>query len=398
MNILLAFTLLMISISSSANTTLSGDQYVALLEERTLQWQQAVYEQPNSLPLLSQLAPSIYRLGVYAGDLYRVSQAIGYMSRAIILAEKNNAPALPQLYLSRAAMHLTLHQFSRASYDIERAEQLGNDPPILWLLQGELYWNLGDYNKAQGLIKKAANQAPNLRSMTRLAIFYFRTGRYEEAQKIFNDAEKHIDVTNPIQTAWYYVQWGITYLDHQQFTQAETYFRQATSIAPNYVLALEHLAETLASQGKITESIGYYQHVLTLSNSPEFVSALADVYKEQGDTEKANTLAEQAKTAYDELLAFFPEAMYQHAADFYHAYGEHQTALKLLKSNTSLRPNSESYHLLAQAQWTMGQTAQAQQSLLQALKGPLISPELCQLGAQVQPSKELLKQYKPNCL
>lgn len=335
------------SSSAIAAKSIDSTTHIALQEERTKQWQKAVYNSPESAALLSRLAPSLYRLGVYYGDLYKVSQAIGYISRAIRLEENQSTnkvspipktrstttTTLQQLYLSRAAMHMTLHEFAQASADIERAKILGVDESHLWLLRGEIHWNKGEYQQAQQLIEKAATQTPSVRNLTRLAVLHYKLGNSSIAQQFFQQAEKYVEATHPVQTAWLRVQQGIVHLEHERFAQAEVFFQQAVNFAPNYILALEHLAETLASQGKVKAAIDHYDTVLSIYRAPQFVAALAEVHQEQGNTQQAEALMLEAKQEFDTLMAFFPQAMSGHAADFYLEYEQQAKELSLLKSN-----------------------------------------------------------------
>lgn len=381
---------------------IAGNLYADILMAERDRWQARVNTNKNSVPFNTKLAEASYRLAMYSGSLLQVQQAITYITTAITeiqpLEERVNKLSLARLLRSRASMRMTLHRFSLAQNDIAQAELLGMQDQQLNGLKGDLEWNLGHYDSAIKRIRDEAAVTPTLQSLTRLAVLEGKLGNDKASQAAFENAEKLDSLLTPIHTAWLKVQRGIQALTVEDYALAEQYFVAALTGMPNYILALEHLAEAVASQGRFEEAIQLYLAVLENSDNPEFKAALASVYKSNNQPNKARQLMNTAALELEVLIKEYPEAMYQHAAGFYISYGDVQTAIELLKMNASLRPNSKSYVHLADALYDAGRHVEAKKLLLKALKMPPESQLLCELANAVNISSKQLNTLKPSCV
>ncbi len=154
------------------------------------------------------------------------------------------------------------------------------------------------------------------------------------------------------------------------------FFREAVVRIPDYVAANEHLAEALHQLGQDEEATKIYEGIVKQSDDPEFMHALASLYRAHGKPEKARELDSRATSRYEALLKRYPEAMYWHASEFYLDTGNAAKAVELLRKNVVLRPNSLSFTALAHAELQNEQLPEAKASIDKALAMPIKSADL----------------------
>lgn len=173
-------------------------------------------------------------------------------------------------------------------------------------------------------------------------------------------------------------------MELEEYALAESFFRAAVDRLPDYAAATEHLGEVLALQEKYEESVKMYEKTLQHSDNPEFMGALAGVYRAMGRTKEADQMREKARAGFLDLLQSFPEAMYGHGAEFFLEEGaDPKRALELQTQNLALRPTSESWLGLAKAQLALNMVNEADVSIQNALAMPLISLELFETAAAI---------------
>ena len=326
-----------------------------------------------------RLSVALYRRAMYHGDLDGIAFAIEQLDRAIALS-----PSDTLALLLRARQNLSLHRFSQAQADLHRAAALGVEPSRLRSIGQEIDWSQGRYGTAAAAIREAAAQRPGSRTLARLAQLEHQLGRSDQAEAAFAAARERFHGTNPVTLAWLNVQSGIHALETCDYRQAEVWFRRALRRAPGYVLAREHLAESLARQGRTGEAIELYTDIVRTSDNPEFMGALAMLQREIGHQQVAERWRDRAREGYQQLLRRYPEAMFWHAAGFFADIDDDpQRALELLEKNAELRPNTESYAELARVQLVLGQSGRARNTLLRALEGQARSAKLYRIAAAV---------------
>jgi hypothetical protein len=91
------------------------------------------------------------------------------------------------------------------------------------------------------------------------------------------------------------------------------HYRDAKRQFPGWWLADEHIAEALALQGHDERALAIYQGVLSRTGDPEFMDALARIYRHRGDELTASKWIALAKAGHATRLARFPEAAAGHA-------------------------------------------------------------------------------------
>ena len=353
--------------------TTAGDIYVGNMEGQLEASQRVLKYDPKSAPKVAAIAAMQYAVGKFRGDLDMIAAGIDTQGKAIALDPNNG-----QRYVVRASQEQTLHRFKQAHADLDEAKKLGAPAEDIAAQEQELDWNEGKYDTAIRSIHEAAARKKDLYTLAREAQLHHDLGEYDAAEREFEQAEDSFDTdTSPLPVAWLYVQRGIHLEKIGKPEIAVLFFREAVARIPKYVMASEHLAEALHMLGKDDEARAIYEDITHRSTDPEFMGALAGVYRKLGMTKEADALKAKATARYGELLVKYPEAMYWHASEYFLGEGgDPKKARDLLLKNVELRPNSTSWVALARAQLAAGDAPGAKTSIDKALAMPLVGAEL----------------------
>lgn len=163
-----------------------------------------------------------------------------------------------------------------------------NDQPLiqarLMVTMGNVYVNLGLYNKAEVLLQKALQARKNrlprnhpdiADALNSLALLYENQGRYAEAEPLYRRSlamrEKtfgpdHANVADSLNNL------AILYNDQGQYATAEPLYRRSLNIRekalgsehPDVAASLNNLAELYREQGKYTEAEPLYRRSLEI--------------------------------------------------------------------------------------------------------------------------------------
>jgi tetratricopeptide (TPR) repeat protein len=350
--------------------------FVGNLEARVSAGKAAWQKSSSPLDALMVVGP-LASSGKLAGDLDRIQEAVEIATRAL-----EKSPNERALLLARADANAALHRFGAALADARGAHELAASSESEFLL-ADLAWNLGDYPTAIASIRRAA-EAPSFAALVRLAQLELDLGNLDAAEHAFARAETLVRDVSPVPVAWLNVQRGLFHLHTGRFEQAERFYREAVARMPSYPLAVEHLAEVEALLGKRTRAAQRYREVVSQTDNPELIGALAGVLEDLGDASAARALRRRASGRYAALLRAYPEAMSHHAADFQLEHGDHKLAKRLLEDNARLRPNASSFAALAAAELAAGELEAAAQSIDRALRTPVRRAEIYYQAARLR--------------
>ncbi|MCJ8345880.1 hypothetical protein MJH12_10090, partial [bacterium] len=253
------------------------------------------------------LSQALYEMAFYSGSLYQIQEAIDELSRAQKLAIGKSS-YLKNIYLLKAKQEMSLHRFKDAQKSLNLATSYGATSIETAAIRADINWNQGHYKQAIQYYRNQAKIAPHMESIMRLAILEHQLGNFKEADLLYRKSISKFEGFNPIHYSWQKVQYGIHKLEIGEFNQAKILFLQALKISPDYILALEHLAETYHSLNMNSEAIKLYEKVVQLSDNPEFMGQLALLYQKDGNNKKAQKLLKETQKKYQKLLKDFPEA------------------------------------------------------------------------------------------
>lgn len=139
--------------------------------------------------------------------------------------------------------------------------QNSQNPEVFQML-ATIYYNQGQFNKAIKTFKKALSVDPSYSdAAVGLSIILNDLGKYDEAKKIFEDAQKIIDQRKQKNInlanqnidekfAQKHRELGDMYLSYKRYENALEQFRTAYKMSNNKQEALLQIAETLVQMGK----------------------------------------------------------------------------------------------------------------------------------------------------
>jgi tetratricopeptide (TPR) repeat protein len=317
-------------------------------------------------------------MGKLRGDLDLIQRSIDVAAKCIALH-----PDDAQSYLERATPEQSLHRFALARTDLDKARALGGEPDAIRALLTELDWNDGRYEQAIAAIRAARRERPTMMTVAREAQLAHDLGDMNEADRLFEAAEDLVRDTSPVPLAWLYLQRGMHLVAGGRLDEAIVFFRASVDRFPS-VAEREHLAETLHLRGLDDEATSIYEAIVAESRDPEFMGALASIYRAHGRGKEADLLKAKATARYGELLVAYPEAMYWHASEYFMGEGaDTKRAQALLEKNHALRPNSVSLVALARAKLANGDVTGAKGDIEKALAMPVVSALLYATAARV---------------
>lgn len=335
------------------------------------------------------LSDLLYKRASYTGSLFEIQKALDQLYRATQLAN-GDSTKLSKIFVLKAIQELSLHRFKQSEISLGLATKNGALGTSTASINADLNWNKGRYHEAINFYEQDAKENPSVYSVIRVAILKHQTGYFKQANSLYKKAIAMFNSANPVVYSWLLLQYGIHKLELDQLSSAKEIFQKSVTVCPEYVLALEHLAETEAKLGNLEVSIKLYEKVIKLSSNPEFKAQLSYLYKSTNKVKQAKKLLSQAKKGYESRLKKYPNAMGAHASAFFLENGKAKIALKLLQENVILRPNSESYVSLAEVQSHLKMIKPAKENIKKALSMPIVSKALCELSRQLNLENSLI--------
>ncbi|HEY3856240.1 MAG TPA: tetratricopeptide repeat protein [Verrucomicrobiae bacterium] len=162
-----------------------------------------------------------------------------------------------------------------------------------WMLEGQVFWQAGQTNKAEEAISKALELNPNLQgAYLLLARMYIDTHQTKEALARLNDL---VSKTNN-SMAW--VEIGQIHQAEGEFDQARDAYEKLSESAPEYPLALNNLAFLYSEHyGNIEKAAGLAERARKLSpDSPSVADTLGWILYKQGQYSRALGLLQEGVT------------------------------------------------------------------------------------------------------
>jgi tetratricopeptide (TPR) repeat protein len=303
--------------------------------------------------------------GRQTGDVQTYLQAQYAISEALALDPTN-----PASNLEMATVRYTTHDFSGA-LDLA-GKLLASDGQQVGALgvSGDARLELGNYAGASDAYAKVAASSPGAPAIeVRLARLDFIMGKVEAARRMAAKAEDDAigSALGGPDLAYYEAFHGQVELDTGHYDSAARFYGQALAEAPDYYLAVAGMGRTRAAQGRMADAISLYEKAVAIVPQPDFLAALGDLYRIQGQTDKAKveydtveviaTLAKINQQVYNRLLAVF--------------YADHgikpDEALRLTQAELAVRKDVYGYDAYAWALYQNGRYADARAASDQAL-------------------------------
>lgn len=245
--------------------------------------QELIEKAPDSPTGYSQLAIAYIRAARENGDFSLNSKAETAVDRALRI-EPDNAAA-QKLHSS---LLLTFHRFTEALEEGKKLQSLYPQDPFIYGVLTDADVELGNYEDAAKAVQKMVDLRPNMESYARVSYVRSLYGDTDGAIEAMGMAARMADPADKEAQAWCLVHLGNEYYKAGRYEEAETVYDSALKILPGYYFAL-------AGKGQTRRTAGDYENAIRLLNESQnrvpltqTVIELGDLYKKTGDLEKAD--------------------------------------------------------------------------------------------------------------
>ena len=280
-----------------------------------------------------------------------------------------------QLLLFRANLNLKLHRLPAAKADVVEIAKYGGSTQTE-ILKADIALQQGQYQIAGQAYSAMSAENPSWDNLARLAYFKMHTGEAEKADQLYEQAQNTLSVKQMRHYAWLELQRGIIDLEQKRYQQALDHYQRAEQAFSGYWLIREHIAEVYTLLDRQDEAIALYKKIIEQTRNPEFVSALAELYQVENNSEAVG-LYVQADTLFNKQYQLFPEAAVGHFVES--LLKRKQINPKLLQyaiRNHEWRTNAQSKYLLAKAYQKLGNQIQASKLIRNVLSTPWRSGDI----------------------
>jgi tetratricopeptide (TPR) repeat protein len=309
-------------------------------QERQLEagWRATVRAQAELVELVALRGQVLGRIDDYEWCLERAERLA------------HDAPADSVAFLARARARVRFHRFTYALADLDEAQRLGADHAAVDGERAAIHQAIGCYETALTIYREAAQRRADFNSLGSLATLHADRGEITTAESLFEDSQARYRGVSPFPLALLEFQRGHMWLTHGDLPRARTWFEAAVRRLPAYAPAQGHLAEVEAALGDSEACIARLLPLTTSSNDPDYAATLARILKEAGRAVAALEWRNQAAKRYEDLVARYPEAFADHAAEFWlEAGADPDRALRLARMNLELRQTARAQQLFARA-------------------------------------------------
>lgn len=366
----------------TSNNPANYDSLLKSANERISALKARVASRPNEWLIRERLIATTFEKALLTNNVNDYQTVEQELNATIALAPKGSGPLMLAV-----KFNYSIHRLSKAEEYIEqmknRAALKSTDALTMLALSSDIAFHKGEYAKALEGYRLCELAAPGV-CTKQLITYYTKTGGYTESEALLKNNLIETAKTDFQTLAWLNLQLGILSMERGEYKKALEYLSEADKKLPNWWLVREHMAEvhTLMKNDKDAQPI--YEDIVSKTNLPQYMDALAGVYKRQGKEKEADELIKKAETLWEEQLKIFPESASGHALDHYLKYStDNKKILTLAENNFKTRPNSEAKLYLAKAYLRNNQLKLAQEQIDSALNSPYKSTDLFDTAREI---------------
>lgn len=313
---------------------------------------------PDSWLAQEGLAIALHLRGQLRGSHEDLAQAFAIADKARSLAPARSGPVL-----SRAVIAMSLHRGDIAAKEAPLVHGFAVPPSATELSEaeailGDVALYAGDYAGALSRYEISQAHEPSLGTTVRLADWYRHQGDFATARTILDSALAQGSASPWIQASLL-LQRGAIELQSGDWDAAEAYFAKADARFSGWWLAHAHLGQMAATRGDFDAAEQHYRQAMEGAQRPSVMDALAAVMEQQGRTEEAAALAQDAGALWKARVKSHPAAYADHAFDAVLAEGDTARAWQLARLNYVTRPYGDGRIGLARAAAARGRHASA---------------------------------------
>lgn len=261
-------------------------------------------------------------------------------------------PREPGCWLLRAKADALLHRFEGARQALTRARELGTPATEAAVVAASLDQATGHFDAAKAY-HTSGEKSGTAAELGALAALYGEQGEVEAARRAFAEARaawaRSRDVS-PFTIAWLDFEEGLMWMNHGMPEKARPHLERAAARLPGYAPAQGHLAEVEADLGERQAALARLRELVRRSDDPDYAHQLARIAGESGRGAEATHWRAKADEGFRQLVADYPEAFADHAAEFWLGIGDDPTrALALARLNAAQRQTPRARELLDRA-------------------------------------------------
>lgn len=322
------------------DATTSPDIARRNFESQQVELARLLEARPDDLSIVSAAVSAELDRVTFFGQMGGIGRALELAERAVTAHPKD-----PKAYFLRSSARSLIHEFAAARADLDEAQRVGADASELASKRAVLAMALGDYDAAEPVFAADVKRFPNVSSLGLHATCLGHMGRTDDAERAFLAAEQAFRDVSPFMLAWLYFHRAEMWDKAGKPELARDLYTIAVERLPFFARGAIHLSELLpAAEGK-----PYLDAVASGADDPEVSSALYHT-AEALTPGSGKAHLDKAAAGYDALMAKFPKAFADHAAEFHlGATKDPKKALAATTLNLENRKTAESYVLHLEA-------------------------------------------------
>ena len=288
----------------------------------------------------------LYQRASITGDLVQLSA----VERAIECA----VPLLTHpgdLYLLKANVAFKLHRLADVEAALLAIPAAGRCMET-HLLHADLEFQHGHYREAETGYVGAIEAERSWGGLGRLAYFRSKMGDFEDADRLYREAEDELTAKEMRSYAWLEVQRGFLAFRQGAYSAARSHYDRADRAYPGYCLVDEYKAELLGAEGRYAEAIEMFQELAFTSDRPDLQQAIAELYEFAEQADAARHWQNKALDGYLQSAQRGEVHYYHHLADYYADVAQDgAAAVTWARADLQLRENFATQAALAWAHY-----------------------------------------------
>ena len=271
------------TINNFSETTPTADTEIAAA-------QNLIEKNPKMADGYNKLALIYIRRARETGDFSLNSKAETAVDRALEIKPVNyDAQRI------KSSLLLTFHRFQEA---LDFGAQLQKSHPqdaIVYGVLADANVELGNYDEAVNAVQQMVDLRPNMESYARVSHVRSLHGDADGAIEAMKMAARIADPMNKEVQAWCLYRLGNEYFNVGRFEEAEKTFDEALQIFPNYHFALAGKGKTRAAAGDYENAVKFYAAAREKIPLTQTVIELGNLYTKLGRIEEAKKQYELAE-------------------------------------------------------------------------------------------------------
>jgi tetratricopeptide (TPR) repeat protein len=290
-------------------------------------------------------------------------------------------PGWPDLRLLQGSLALGLHRPGLAAAALAGLADVRDQPPVQ-VLAADLAAFTGAYRTALDLFGTANRVDPQWDTWARLADLHVATGRLDEAEHCFDEAEDELSVKQMRAFAWVRVQRGDLARAVCDDVRAAARYDEADRAYPGWWYVTAHRAALDLARGRPDAAVTGYLSALAAADRPEFREGLGTALTAAGRPFEAATCLESALAEYT-ASAERGEVHYLHHLAGYWLARDPAVAVGWARRDVDVRRAGGTLSVLAECLFRSGRVVEARRTLREALTLGAGDPQLRARAARI---------------